>query len=393
MDSSSDKSSKLYILIQSLANGLVQPFMGFLAVVTGVSGASLGVVTSAGNFFPSIVQLTLRDIDRPIRLLKYSTSVLAALWLIMAFVSYGNPILYTVNYIAIAAAGGASSYGWALLMERLSRRSRGRVLAEYGFFGSIGSLIATLTTGLIVGNNYWLVRYVFMTAAMLILGNLAILSRLRDFVYDGGNGSFRQGVKGVEKFLLITFMFAIVWSFAWPIFPMAQYYIFRMNTEQVAILSIIGGAFTMILQRPVGALVDKHRRIMLFLGRFLLITFPLMYVFSTSVYELYLFNIVSGFTNSVSATAYMAYLFDNSRDKKSAIAIYNAANGIGSLTGSVLGGVALSILEPIVGVDSAIKMLLSIDAAARGAAAVAFLALPDRGSISGKVIMAQSKIY
>ncbi|ABW01161.1 MFS transporter [Caldivirga maquilingensis] len=369
---------RLYVLIQNLANGLTQPFMSFLAVASGVPNIGLGLISSANGFFAGVTQLPLRKLSEPVKLLKLSTASLIILWLLMAFISYTNPILYVVTYLSIAATGGVSSYAWALLLERASRGSRGRVLAEYGFFGSIGGLLATLTAGLVVRGNYALAKYVFITAALLIASNFTVVMRLDNVKYDGVNSSnLRQSIKGIENFLGATFIFAVVWSFAWPIFPVAQYYVFSMTTEQVAILSIVGGASTLILQRPVGSLVDKHRRIMMFLGRFLLITFPLMYVFSTSVYQLFIINVVSGFTNSVSNTAYMAYLFDNSRDKKSAITIYNAVYGTGTLVGSLIGSASLSAVELMVGVKEAVKYLLLIDAAARAGAAVAYLKLPE----------------
>lgn len=368
---------RLYILIQNLINGLTSPFMGFLAVANGVSNIGLGLVSSANGFFAGVTQLPLRKLNEPVKLLKLSTAILAVLWLAMSL-TYGNSTLYVVIYLLIAAINGVTSYAWALLMERMSRGSRGRVLAEYGFFGAIGSLLATLTVGLVVKGNYSLARYVFLTATALLISNVIILMNLSSIKYDGsGTGDLRQSIRGVERFLATTFIFAVVWSFAWPIFPVAQYYLFNMTTEQVAILSIIGGASTLILQRPVGSLVDRHRRLMMFLGRFLLITFPLMYVFSTSVYQLFIFNIVSGFTNSVSSTAYMAYLFDNSRDKKGAITVYNAIYGTGTLIGSMLGSISLTIAEPLLGINDAVRYLLAIDAVARAGAAVAYLKLPE----------------
>ncbi|MFP3311837.1 MAG: MFS transporter, partial [Caldivirga sp.] len=185
---------KLYVLIQNLANGLTQPFMGFLAVANGVSNIGLGLVSSANGFFAGLVQLPLRGLNEPVKLLKVSTLVLAVLWLTMAFVSYGNPTLYVATYLSIAAVGGVSSYAWALLMERASRGSRGRVLAEYGFFGAVGSLLATLTAGLVVKGDYGLARYVFLTAAMLIMSNAFILTQLSSVRYDGGLGSIKQSI-------------------------------------------------------------------------------------------------------------------------------------------------------------------------------------------------------
>jgi len=65
-----------------------------------------------------------------------------------------NPVLYTAIYIVITLLNGVISFAWLLVMESLSKGSRGRTLAEYSFFGSIGGLAATLAAGLFIGRSY-----------------------------------------------------------------------------------------------------------------------------------------------------------------------------------------------------------------------------------------------
>ncbi|MGC8543391.1 MAG: MFS transporter, partial [Vulcanisaeta sp.] len=304
-----NKKLRNYILLQNLAGGLVTPFTSFLAVIIGVPSIGVSLVSSASSFFSGVVQLPLRSIKRIESLLKISTLILAMLWLLMAFLAYGNPILYLVTYIAIASIGGANSYAWSLIMERVSRGSRGRTLATYAFWGSVGGLLATLVTGFIVGSNYSLVRYVFITSGFLILMNAVGIWGLSSIDPEPQGTSnpldLLRSNRRLTRFLMINMLFAIVWSFAWPLFPLAQVYLFNMTMEQVAIINVISGVSTLLLQRHVGAWFDKNRKLIMFLGRFLLITYPLSFALAPNVYVIYIAYAVSGFTNSASNIAYI----------------------------------------------------------------------------------------
>ena len=367
-----------YILLQNLANGLVSPFMSFLAAVTGVPSVGIGIVSSASSFFGGIVQLPLRRAGRVESLLKISTLLLSVLWLIMAFMAYGNPLLYVLTYVAIALIGGVNSFAWSVIMERLSRGSRGRVLATYAFYGSIGSLIATLVTGIFIGSNYALMRYVFITSALLILINTINIWTLKSMDPEPQAPILSSPLrllmsdKRLTKFLLVNMLFAIVWSFAWPLFPLAQVYLLSMNAEQVAIVNVISGASTVLLQREVGRLFDRNRKLVMFLGRFLLIIFPLSYALAPNVYVIYLANVVAGFTNSASNIAYISFVYDNSRDRKTAIGLYNLFYGVGTLIGSLTGSYLVTLVSGYVGLRNSVRYLLLGDAVARAIVSVLY---------------------
>jgi len=148
---------------------------------------------------------------------------------------------------------------------------------------------------------------------------------------------------------------------AWPLFPLAQVYKFHMNEFNIAVISVIAGVSTISLQRFIGMLVDKHRKYMMFLGRFALATFPFAYAFSTSVYEIYLANIVSGFTNSASIS-YTAFLFDNSNyyEKRINIALFNMLNGIAALSGSTFSSFIVSLISTRLGLVIAVNFMLTL---------------------------------
>jgi MFS family permease len=150
-----------------------------------------------------------------------------------------------------------------------------------------------------------------------------------------------------------------------------------MTATNVAIISVIASSSTLMLQRRIGSIVDRHRRLMMFLGRLGLVTFPLAYALSPNVYWLYVANVMAGFTNSVSNTAYMAYLFDNARDRNKAIGMYNAVYGAGTLLGSVMGGWVSAAIIPYLGMRKSLDLLFTADAAARASVAVLYLTLND----------------
>ncbi|MGC8606181.1 MAG: MFS transporter [Vulcanisaeta sp.] len=374
-----NKKLKNYVLIQNLANGLVSPFMSFLAAVIGVPSIGISLVSSASSFFSGVVQVPLRRTSRIEQLLKLSTLLLAILWFTMAFIAYGNPTLYLITYIAIAIVSGANSFAWALIMERMSRGSRGQVLATYAFYGSIGGLLATLMTGLIVGSNYALMHYVFITSAFLILMNVINIWNMEPMdpecqVTDRLLSTIRNNRKLI-RFLLINTLFAIVWSFAWPLFPLAQVYLLNMNTEQLAIVNVISGVSTLILQRHVGKWFDRNRKLIMFLGRFLLITFPLSYALANNVYVIYVANTIAGFTNSASNVAYISFVYDNSEDRRTAVSLYNLFYGIGTLIGSLMSGALVTVVSNYLGLRNGIRYMLLSDATARALIATLYMSV------------------
>ncbi|MEM3670781.1 MAG: MFS transporter [Thermoprotei archaeon] len=375
---------KVYAAVQSLASSIVQPFVSFLAVIVGVSGLDLGIVTSANSFFSSLSQYGLSHFRiRAKPILLVADVLLGFGWLFMGLYAYGFPSTYLVTYVSIAVASGISSFGWLLVMERLSVNSRGKTLAQYSFYSTMGGLAATLATGFVVNVEYSQMRLFFYLAAALYLSCALMALRYRDTVGEPTTGKLSPYL---NRFYLVTYLFGISWSFAWPLFPTAQVYLFHMSELQVATMSVIGGSSTLLLQRRIGALVDRNRKLTMYLGRLGLSVFPLSYLVSPSVYYLYAFNLMSGFTNSVGNTAYFSYLFDNAVNKKKAIGVYSAAGGLGALTGSLTSGALLQYLTGLANIVHAVRLLLSIAVIARIIAATMYLFLRDRQPASEKLI-------
>ncbi|MFP3163596.1 MAG: MFS transporter [Acidianus hospitalis] len=368
------KPLRTYVMIRNFALNLSQPFISFVSAASGISGENLAIVSSAGSALPSFIQFVMGFFNLRGKIITfYGTLAAGLLWISLSFIPFG--VFFVVIYVLLEASLGISAYGWYLIMERISNTSRGKILAQYSFYSVIGGMIATLLTGFVVNKDFSEVRYFFFFS-----GSLFLLSSLISLKFDVDYS--KETLKGLSlsrelsKFLIITFLFDVVWSMAWPLFPLAQVYLFDMNFENIAIINLIANFSTLLLQRKIGELVDKNRKLMMFLGRLALSVFPLAYALSTSVYQIYLANVVAGFTSSINSTAYLSYIYDNSKDVRKGIGLYNAVSGLGDLIGSSVGMLGIEELE-FLGMVIAIKLMMLIIASLRMVASFVYLKIQE----------------
>jgi len=350
----------MYSLLNNLASSLINPFISFFVASNEIIGTLLAVVSSAGTTFPEIIQYVLANLYvRAKKLILIGTLASGLLWIGVGVFEIFNPS-FVLIYVIITLFLGAANFGWLLILDKISETARGKTLAYYNFYGYIGGLIATLITGFIVGDELYLMRYFFVIGGLIYLVNAYVIyhSDIDSEIIKSKARLFTSNPE-VRKFLLINFVFTFIWAMAWPLFPLAQVYKFHMNEFNIAVISVIAGASTIALQKFIGILVDKHRKYMMFLGRLALSTFPFAYAFSTSVYEIYLANIVSGFTNSASIS-YTAFLFDNSNyyEKRINIALFNMLNGIAALVGSTFSSFIVGLISSRLGLVIAVNFML-----------------------------------
>lgn len=302
----------------------------------------MGLITSAGTVFNNISAFLVSFKRwRPLRMiLAANLSSAAALVLMAAFAEVHAA--YTALYVVVTASLGISGYGWSLIMEQYSRRRRGVSLAEFSFYSTLGGLAATLITGFLIRDNPLAIRLALEAAAALTAANTVQLYKL-GVEYDEGPKPPRGKIdKRLLKFYADNFAFMVTWSFAWPLFPLAQVYVFHMTGLQVAIVQIITVASNLAFQRAMGKFVDKHMRLSLFLGRATFTLWPLIYGVATNVNQIYAAYLFYGFGGSISNIAYFAYLVDNAEDRRKALGYYNLVNAAGALVGAELSSAILA---------------------------------------------------
>ncbi len=378
------KSLRLYSLLSNLASGLANPFVGFFVVSSNVPIYMVSLVSSASTTLPGISQMAVFRVKTDPRMMTFiGTMATGIIWIIAGiFSSIG--VLFVGLYLVTQIATGVAMLGWSLILERISRGRRGFELARYSFYASAGSLLATLITGYLVGRNLGYIAYFYIaTGVLLIISSLVILNYREEQgkPVEKPSIAIKVSERGKEqdflkRFYIVNFLYMIVMSLAWPLFPIAQVHKFRMSAAEVGILTVIAGVSSLAIQRVVGYLVDFNRKAVMFTGRLLLASFPLGYAFSTNVYQLYAVQVIAGFTNSA-AIAYTSYVMDYSINKRKALSTFNFLNGIGTVIGSMIGGLLYSAITSIEDPVEAVDLLMIITGVIRIAASIPYLYIRD----------------
>jgi len=377
------KSLRLYSLLSNLASGLANPFVGFFVVSSNVPMYMVSLVSSASAALPGISQMAVFRIKTDPRMMTIiGTMVTGIIWIIAGiFSSIG--VLFVGLYLVTQIAAGVASLGWSLILERISRGRRGFELARYSFYANAGSLLATLITGYLVGRNLGYIAYFYIaTGVLLITSSIVILNYKEEqsqpeessvAIKTSGDGGEQVFLK---RFYMVNFLYMIVMSLAWPLFPIAQVHKFRMSAAEVGILTVIAGVSSLAMQRVVGYLVDLNRKAVMFAGRLLLASFPLGYAFSTNVYQLYAVHVIAGFTNSA-VIAYTSYVMDYSIAKRKGLSTFNFLNGIGTVIGSIIGGLLYSLISSTGDPVETVDLLMTMMGVMRIAASITYLYLRD----------------
>ncbi len=367
----------IYNLINSMISSSYSPFLSFIGATIGLPGYLLGIVSTSGTFFTNISQyLSSLTKKNPKSLILYGNILKSISLAALFFVTTQGP-LYTIFVSLIMISSGITGFGLSLYLELYSRVSRSVTLSRIYFYSSLGSLPVIALGGLYLEYNTLLVKYLFILSAFVTLISTLIVTGIdykEDYTSKNSVWINKEDFNKLKKFFLFNFLYMITWSFAWPLFPLAQIFVFHMNTFQVAIINIISTSSTILLQRFFGYFISRHIKLSLYIGRLTNTFFALAYAISPNINGIYLANILGGVSNSINNVGYFSYLVDNSKDKRSAIGTYSVIMGLSALFGGEIGGITYDILQQKYGYHILRDMFL-YTAIARGTVASLFLLL------------------
>ena len=363
----------LYNLVNGMVSSSYSPYISFIGASLGLPGYMLGLVSTAGTFFTNVSQYLSSLTRMTARQLVMAGNAVKAVSLALMMLLMGSHAAYTALVAAVMVGTGVSGMGTSLLSEYYSRGSRSTVLSRIAFYGSLGSLPVIVAGGLYMATDIQLARYVFLASAVATMAMSFIVTGL-PYEEDSRPGRHRFETVGLERFLAFNFVYMLAWSFAWPLFPLAQVYVYRMTTLQVAIINVIAASSTVVVQRVIGGFIAKRLKLSMFIGRLTNTFFALAYALSPNVYGIYASQLLAGLSNSINNVAYFSYLVDRAADKRAAIGAYSIVMGVGALIGGELGGITYDMLQPRYGFDVLRSMFLYV-AIARAVAASLFLAL------------------
>lgn len=187
----------LYIrsVVNSLGLGMVNPFIAVYTVESGASSSEMGwfqSVTSLSNNAMQVFWGKLSDrIGRRIPFIVLGGLIVAALWVPMMFVTTASQLIILIAIRALL--GSMAPPAWtALIGDFVPSLELGRVSAAVNLWASVGCLIATLISGIIMVNMdvtpQEMLFVPFLTA--IALGQASMTAYLLDIAPEEHRGSF-----------------------------------------------------------------------------------------------------------------------------------------------------------------------------------------------------------
>jgi MFS family permease len=312
------------------------------------------------------------------------------------FVSNADQLIILLVFQALL--GSMATPTWTALIGDLVPSSKlGRANATINLWASIGSLIATLASGIImiaIGGTLqemFLVPLIVATicgviSSLVILGikekksdeKLSLKEHFTSDILD-----ILTHAKQTPRFIKYCYVegiFQFFMSVSWPLFSITQISILNASMLQVALLSVVQSFLTIIFQGWAGRLADKiGRKPLLVFYRFSLVTVPIAYAFSPNINTLIVIGTFWGFSSALGQASLTAYLLDVSPEeyRGSFTALFNLIIGVITFFGSLIGGYLSDYMIGLFGLVAGLQIVYAISAVGRGIGAATYMTLKE----------------
>jgi MFS family permease len=353
----------LYVrsVVNSLGSGMVSPFMGAYAVKLGASSAEMGWYQSSSNISNNIMQVfwgRLSDkVKRRVPFIIIGTLTMALLWIPMIFVINATQLIILIAVQAVLGSMATPALT-ALIGDLVPSSKLGRANANINLWTSIGSLIATIASGVLmisIGGTPQEIMFLPLLIATFcgIMSCLPIvyikekkngekLNLTKEFASDFFS-MLKYAWKNSEfvKYCTVVGFFEFSMSICWPLIPRTQVDVLGASMLQIALLSVVQSLLTIIFQGWAGRFTDTiGRKPALILYRFSLITVPIAYAFAPDINVLIGIGAFWGLITALGQAGITAYLLDVSPPeyRGSFTAVFNLVLGVSSFFGSLIGG-------------------------------------------------------
>ncbi|MHA1809428.1 MAG: MFS transporter [Candidatus Heimdallarchaeaceae archaeon] len=392
----------------SISNGLVTPFVSFIALTMGATAGILAWIQAIANLLRQFLDPIfgrLSDISkRRIPFIVVSTIT----WILpYAFLFWVNSPLYIILIVAVVnILMSLGNPAWlALQNEIFPARSRGKLTGRVTWFGSFGSMIATFFTGIVLTYAFEDIDYqktiLIPIAIGLVISILAVIPfrKIEEPLLRAGakiekeTQPLRENLKEVirnkpfRKFVILYSIFGIFWTFSWPLFSIKQVNILDANPVQIALLEIVFAVTSLIFILLGAKVADKIGRTkLIFLNRACLFLFPLLYIFATKVWHLYIVHFVVSSLFSFGFAGVNAYILDLVPKKNSGLYIgfLSMVTGIAYFIGTLLGGYFVEILQNWYSLEVSLTIALAFVSGIRFLLSFMFLSLKEVKQFSKK---------
>ena len=394
----------LYIrsIVNSLSIGTVNPFLGAYAVKLGASSSEMGWFQSSTNLSNNVMQVfwgRLSDrLKRRIPFIVLGSLIVSGLWIPIIFVTSASQLIILLAIQALL--GSMATPAWTALIGDLVPSFRlGRANATINLWASIGSLIATLSSGIImiaIGGTLQEMFLVPLTVATICgVTSSLIMFKLKEKKNNEKlnlKEHFASKILGLDvlararkmpyfiKYCYVEGIFQFFMSFSWPLFSITQIRILKASMLQIALLSVVQSFVTIIFQGWAGRLADNvGRKPLLVFFRFSLVTVPIAYVLSPDINTLIVVGAFWGLAQALGQASATAYLLDVSPEeyRGSFTALFNLVIGVITFFGSLIGGYLSDYMIGLYGLITGLQIVYIISTVGRGIGAAAYLTLKE----------------
>lgn len=387
-------------IVNSLGSGMVNPFMSTYAIKLGATPSDMGWFQSSSNISNNLMQIIWgRLSDRLRRRTPFIIAgglIVSALWIPMIFVA--TPAQIIILLAVQALLGSMATPAWTALIGDMAPAHRlGKANASINLWASIGGLVATLASGILMIAYGTTIQGMFIvplvTAA--ILGTIAALTMLgikeeknserqrlgRHFASDilGTFGYAREN-PDFRRYCYVVGVFEFFMSISWPLFSITQVRILNASMFEIALLSVVQSTVMIAFQNWAGRHADTWgRKPLLVLFRASLVTVPIAYALSPSMLTLIVVGGFWGLANALGNAATTAYLLDIAprESRGSFAAIFNLVIGVTSFFGSLIGGYLSDYTVGVFGLALGLQIVYAVSTAGRAAGAALHLTLKE----------------
>jgi len=358
------------------------------ALRLNASSIDLGWLQAIQNFFPNALQIPwgkLSDrMGRRTPFIIVGTALAALAYLMMIASSTAFLVILSALFQAIATSAVIPAWS-ALVGEKVPVTARGKSLGSLGRWaglaGIVGSVVAIFVVSSAPPDSSSVFHLLFLPAFMAGLVAALIILAMRERkstpktaeASDPENGNGDEKLCDFKFFVKTQVFYNFFMSFIWPIMTITQITVLGASNVEVAVLNLIGAVATVAVQSQVGKLMDRVGPVNLIsASRFMLAIVPLVYGFATSMYHLYVMNLLLGIAMAIGNVAFSGYILDIAPPLKRGEYFANFNTSIGSVTfvGSLIGGYMASYLMGFWGLWYALLAVYLLSFAGRLAGAI-----------------------